>query len=437
MLISRQKQLVQILVQDQHWHTLSELAFQLGYVPKTIRRDIAYLKEYLPTNWHIESVKGKGIRLVKPIEEGIDELESLFERHDMTFQILDLIFHQSVSTIKDLANRLYVQPSSLYNYLEKVRLYLAHFDVKLAKHPLRIQGTESHIIFLFSELYVKTYQANIWPFSALSQKEILHYIKQIENKLQITLYPIDRRKISYFLAVLLHRKKKKYTVFVHHTHAVVLKETEFYQLIASISSTLCGIELQTVDKLFITIVVNCSKYVHNDIEKNRQDMLQTFQAGQLAAYQHTNIFISMLENACHISLLQDKEFVFQMVQHLKRTIYKYSLIPNIEPPLESKMSIIKQTYDSTFQQVKQVYWEWIQKYNIAPFVWEEDVGIVTLQIEAVKLLSQSPAKTALLYTEDDFIWNRYIQGVLYHAFGTNLQVKSIPTLSIEMVEFTQ
>ncbi|CUB55916.1 Capsule synthesis positive regulator AcpB [Bacillus subtilis] len=218
-------------------------------------------------------------------------------------------------------------------------------------------------------------------------------------------------------------------------HAIVIEETEFHKKISSLSNTLCGIQLQGVDKIVITILVNCSKYSHHDVDQYKQEMLQAFKKRKLTVYQYVKSFISILENVCNVNLSQDDEFIFNIIQHLKQTIYKYRLIPNIEPPLENSMSIIKQKHFQTFQQVKKVYWSWIQQYTIASFVWEEDIISVTLQIEAVKLLSQPPLKKALLYTEDNFTWSRYIKGVLYHKFGTNLKVELIPNFLIETFDF--
>ncbi|TKH18978.1 HTH domain-containing protein [Bacillus wiedmannii] len=437
MLISRQKKLIHILIQDNRWYTLSELAYTLECVNTTIRRDLDYLKEFLPLNWDIESAKGKGIRLLKPIEDGIDEFEAMFEQHNMVFQILDQIFHQSVSTIKDLTNNLFIPSSSLYKYLEEVQNYLSYFDLKLDKNPLRIQGTESHIIFMFTELYLKTYPSRIWPFLNFSQEEILNYIKEIENELQITFYPIDTRKISYFLVVLLYRKQQGHQIFIHPTHAAVVPETDFYQKISSLSVSFQGEKLKKIDKIIITIIINCSKYLYKDMKQYRENIILNFQKGEQVVFKYAKAFIYMLEESCKLNLLQNEEFIFQIIQHLKRTIYKYDLIPNIEPPLENEMATVKQKHFQTFQQVKHVYWNWVKKYHIASFVWERDIIIITLQIEALRLKDQSPSKTVLLYTEDDFTWRHYIQAILYHRFGTNLQVKSIPMFCIKTFDFTQ
>lgn len=434
MFISRQQKLLHILIQDSDWYTLSDLAYQLGCANKTIRRDVAYLKTYLPPNWKIESVKGRGIRLRKPVEDGIKELNLIFEQYDMTFQILNQLFYESATTMKQLASNLYIQTASLYKYLKRVQIYLSHFSLKIIKQPLRIQGDESHIVFLFSELYIKVYNGDTWPFSHFPQEEILNYIAQIENVLQIKLSPVDKQKVSYSLAILLHRKQRGYELLISSEHESFIVNTMFYQKISTLSDTICHMKLQTYDKIFITIVINCSNYMYNDVENHKQFILHDFKTNDHVVYKYVKELIISLENTCDISLIQNEQFIFHMIQHLKQTIYKYRLVPNIEPPPENTIHVIKHTYTQTFQQVKRVYLTWIQKYNIASFVWEEDVIVVTLFIESIKLLSQSPVKRALLYTEDHFTWSPYICGILYHTFGSSLQVESLPSQQIETLD---
>ncbi|MGR5971008.1 helix-turn-helix domain-containing protein [Bacillus paranthracis] len=55
----RQQEIINMLLQDPRWHTLEELAEQAHCAVKTVRRDLHYLKDQLPPEWHIQLMKGK------------------------------------------------------------------------------------------------------------------------------------------------------------------------------------------------------------------------------------------------------------------------------------------------------------------------------------------------------------------------------------------
>ena len=430
MLIGRQYKLIEILIQDNKWYTLSDLAISIGCGVKTISRDIKYIQQYLPENWGILTKKGKGIYLFKPIEEGMENIDFLFQKSHMTFRVLDSLFYESVSTISDLAYHLYIQPSVLYKHLKDVKYYLSCFNLKLATNPLRIAGDEVYIIFLFCELYFNIYRKQAWPFSALSQKEILDYITEIEMALDFKFHIMDKQKISYFLAILLHRKKQGYSLNVENIQTSIVKETIFYQKIASLTDILCMLPLYSIDKIIITILVNCSRYTPKNIQKYKFTLLQNFEMNKQQVFQYAKIFILLLEEKCELPLYTDSDFVYSILQHLKQSVSKYGIMPKgIKLPLNDSMYTIKQRYLETFHHVQYVYHKWKEHNQFAYEIWEEDIIFVTIQIEAVRLLSQSISKNIYLYIKDHFTWERYIYGILRRRFGDNIQIQPVQNLN--------
>ena len=71
MFTKRQMLLLQLLEEQVEWITSAELGRLSGFSSKTVQHDLQVLMELLPNGWHIERVKGKGMKLVKPLNEAV------------------------------------------------------------------------------------------------------------------------------------------------------------------------------------------------------------------------------------------------------------------------------------------------------------------------------------------------------------------------------
>ncbi|MGR5970117.1 helix-turn-helix domain-containing protein [Bacillus paranthracis] len=160
----RRQEIINILLQDQKWHRLEEIADQVHCAVKTVRRDLYYLKDQLPSDWRIQVIKGKGVKLYKPPHSSQTSIYSFFKREDMQFRILAQLLQGDIHTVAQLADTLYVQISTLSPVLRSIQKYLRYFDLELLKKPLRIVGKEAHIVYMFYELYFTTYGWEEWPF---------------------------------------------------------------------------------------------------------------------------------------------------------------------------------------------------------------------------------------------------------------------------------
>ncbi|PES07646.1 capsule biosynthesis protein, partial [Bacillus anthracis] len=163
MLIDRQKKILLILIEDNKWHTFSEIADKIACSTKTIQRDLILIKEILPSRWYLEVYKGKGVRLYKPSDSSIGELTYLFIRTNITFQIINAIFHDEVHTIASIAESLYIPIASVYTHLKNVEKYLDSFSLILKRRPLSIFGDSIYIIFMYQEFFMSSYSDHEWP----------------------------------------------------------------------------------------------------------------------------------------------------------------------------------------------------------------------------------------------------------------------------------
>lgn len=424
----RQQEIINMLLQDPRWYTLEELAKQAHCAVKTVRRDLHYLKDQLPPDWHIQLTKGRGVKLYKPPHSSQTSMYSFFQREDMRFRVLEQLFQGQVHTIQQLADSLYVQVATLSPVLRSVQSYLQYFDLELHKKPLRIVGKEAHIVYMFYELYFTTYGWEEWPFP--EETDVHSYISQIEKELDIQFYPSYVQRLAYLIAVAMQRKKQGYEMKILPIHEALIMETPFYHKIKKLPAVLCGILLTKSDRIFMTIAVNCCMFVHSNRNQYKQDILQHFYEGASTVYQYAQDLVEQLEKEFNMSFRQDEEFLFCLLQYLRQISYRNQFIPTLTAPSSDWQEQIKQKHAKTFQKVRSVYTAWAQKH---PFLFranEEELLAITLQLEATFQLSQTYRKKVLLYLEDSILWKRYIQGVLYYEFGNTLSILPEEVLNI-------
>ncbi|SFX69101.1 Transcriptional antiterminator [Thermoactinomyces sp. DSM 45891] len=424
----RQQKIIKVLLQDPKWHTLEEISRHVQCSVKTVQRDLAYLKDHLPSDWQIQAVKGKGVQLYKPPHSSHTSMYSFFKQQDMQFRVLGQLLKGDIRTVAELADVLYVQVSSLSTVLQRVQRYLDHFKLKLYKRPLRIVGEEAHIVYMFYELYFTTYTWEDWPFP--EQVEVFSYISEIEQKLDIQFYPSYKQRLAYLLAIYVQRKNQGHVMRILPVYKALVIETPFYHKIKAASPVLCGIKLTKVDRVLITIAVNCCMFVYLNRNHYKKEILQHYDAGHSTVYRCVRELVEELEREFGVAFHQDEELLFYLLQYLKQISYRNLFIPTITSPTSDWHDQVKRKHYATFQKVGVVYTKWVQKYSLLPCVNEEDILAITLQLEASFHLSQTYCKKALLYLGDSVLWMRYIQGVLYDKFGKALLIVPEEVLDI-------
>ncbi|MDA2638851.1 helix-turn-helix domain-containing protein [Bacillus cereus] len=430
MLIHRRHQeLITLLLQRHDWCTLEEIAQDIQCSEKTVHRDLVYLKDYLPPEWKIQVVKGKGVKLYKPLHCSNASVYSFFKKNDMTFQVLDQLLRGNVCTVSELARALYVPTSSITRGLRDVQRYLAPFKLQLQKKPLRIIGIEPHIVYMFYELYFTTYSWEEWPFEGL--EDILQYISNVEQKLDIQFYPVYKQRMAYLLGISIIRKKQGYQMDILPIYKKLVVNTSFYRKIGGISPMLCGVRLTEMDQIAITVAINCFRFIYTGNNNYKQEVLQSFYHEADGIYICIKNLIQQFEEEFNILFSQDEEFIFHLLQYIKQITYRYQFIPGVTLPTDEEHVKVKEKHAVTFQKVYEIYKKWIKQHSFIPHVYEEDIIVLTLQIEATIQLKQLYQKKALLYVGDGILWKRYVQVILYKEFGHKLMLSVEEVLDID------
>ncbi|QWI73089.1 helix-turn-helix domain-containing protein (plasmid) [Bacillus mycoides] len=439
MLIQRQKELLSVLIQDKKWRTLTEIASQLNCSAKTIQRDLLILKSLLPSQWNLKICKGKGVVLNKPANSSNTEMDWLFIRNEISFQILNTLFYEKANTVVNLAESLYVTPSSLSVHVKKVEQYLKQFCLSLKRKPLMIHGEQMYIIFMYQEFYINSYGDHEWPFCPNEEIRFHQYVTTIEQKLQITLCPSSKRRLMYLIAVMVKQKQQGNILALDPCFSTKIIDTPFYLEIFQLCEGDNPYFFQMEEMVLIVISINCSTYIHQDLIAYKQEVLHHFQRGDIEIYRDIKKLVLMLEDTFERKLIynHNHEFIFAIIQSLKQLLSKCRFLPHINNTLEEGIYKIKMQHTETFYKIQEVYQKWIKQFNFKQYILDEAVAALTLHIEGTLMLSCPLYVRVLLLIEDGEKWALYIQGILYQQFGPIFQFAHANIQDIKNYDYAQ
>ncbi|HDR4875002.1 TPA: helix-turn-helix domain-containing protein [Bacillus cereus] len=421
--IKRKIQILELISKEKRWYTYTEISQCIRASHKTIKNDLVHLTEVLPPTWHIKIKKGYGVQVEIPSHASVQEMISFFLRESLIFQILGELLRNKTVTVHRLVENLYVQPNKIAKVVKRIDNEIRHLGLEIRKKPIRIMGSEAKILYLFTKLYISVYLNGEWPFQ--QSQEIIHtFIKKIERQLNILFTVDSKHQLSYFIAILVIRKKQGYTVewippfsrfnldtpLYHHVSVLVEETKQNFHLLFS-----------TYEKIILTIVLKNLNYSYIDPIQEKKQEMQIFHQQEIQVYRIVKDFIHMLDERFGSSFIEDEEFIYTLILHFRKTLYFLPIYSYIQPKEETVHTYIQQKYNQTFLQVKEVYHTWVQKHQIADYVPNKEIVNIVLQIEASRIQNKNNSKKVLIITKERDCWKNYMIAVLKEKFGGKIE----------------
>ncbi|PEA00895.1 BglG family transcription antiterminator [Bacillus cereus] len=423
--IQRKMKLLQLLASEKRWFKTDEITEKIGYSNKTIYTDIAFVNDFLPMHWHIETKKGKGVQLHVPPSASINQVNSFLFQQSYVFKALHELLNQKTVTVLNLADKLYISVTSILPILQSVENYLHKFNLQLSKRPLKIVGDEMQIIMLYYELYLEVYGYYDWPFQEYNESFFSTFIHNIEETLNLKLSLNSRKEICYFTAVLLKRKKQKNTIELEEKFVSQYVNSTYYHNLANVykkfkqNHNIC---FNTEEKILLTMAIRCAKYILYDVEKEKKEILQHVKKEDIPVYNAVKDFICMLQTKLGRDLMQDEDLIFELIMYFRRKVYQLQFLSLFQRMEQHTSTYIEKKYPTTFLVIKNVYTEWVKKYNITHVVSDVEVARVTMYVEASHLRQTCKGKKALLVCGEGDSWGKYIEALLFQRFGNKLEI---------------
>lgn len=425
--IQRKIKLMKFISSEKRWYTLEELSTVINASTKTISKDLGIIKGFIPNTWDIRIQKGIGVKLFIPANESVEEINCILFRKSLTFQVLSKLLKQGETTVANLAEELHIQPYMVTRVLKKLEQDLIHYDLKLHRKPLKIVGPENKIIFMYSELYFRAYLNLDWPF-CFNQGDIFNLIEEIENSCNLVLFLSSRRFFSYYIAILLLRKKQNYSI------------EQLDPIFNSIEGTPCliktsvhldrfskkyGLHFSKPDKIILTAVFQCLNYIYKNSESKNELDIQLFKENEIDIFNLVSEFIDELYKKFRYPFIKKEDFFYSVLIHFRKRMYSLQFYPYIKTHEPSTLSEMKKKYLKTYLKVKEIYINWIKKHKITNSIPEEEILNIVLYIEAAQICANLKVTKILVITKEGDLWSKYIEAILKDKFGNKIELLSV------------
>ncbi|MCU5087021.1 helix-turn-helix domain-containing protein [Bacillus cereus] len=420
--LQRKIKIMHYISNEKRWYTFEEISQYISVCTKTISKDIAIIKDFIPENWDIKIKRGFGVQLLMPINSSIEEITCIFFKNSLTFEVLDRLLNQKETSVANLANELHIQPYIITKLLKKIEKDLVYYNLRLQRKPLEIKGEEWDIIWMFTDFYLKAYSILDWPFQ-INKDYILNFIDMLEKSICVVLNLGSRRYLSFFMGILLIRKRQGIKIdCLGHIFGLNVDTPHFNQMSIQIDewSRKYGISFSYSEKLLISTTFKCKDYTYEEPIRQKKLDIQIFNERKIEIYNIVRNFIDMLYKKFGYQFIKGEEFIHSLIIHFRKRIYLLHCYPYIKYIEMPSIEYLKRKHFKTFLKVKDVYDKWIIQYKIASYVPEEEIMSIVLYIEAALICENIIPKKIIIITRQGDCWKKYIKAILKKRFGNKI-----------------
>jgi len=433
MLIQRQYHILQHLVNEDRWFSMIELARKLNCSIKTVQRDIVYLQKNLPEKWFIKYNKKKGVRLFKPFNSSIDNINYLYLRHTLLFKTLEILMSTDIGSNSLLAEKLYIQIKKVKKILKDVELHLNKYQLSLKRRPLRIAGNNIKILLMYHELYLKAYSDEEWPFEDINRELCVEFLAEVEKLREIKFYKEIKKEISFFIALYLKRKYRGYSVVIKHLQIKKIEKLNEYTQLKNLIENIFkkyNFQLSTADIAIILTIINRSEYTYK-----RQNYIKSIHSITKPLCPFVKKFIQNLEKNLEVELLNDIKFIQALSKTLTYSVNANNNLFSDYTKNHSFVTHIKKTHSSIFHTISKQLTDLkvtYDKLNIPINISIHNTILLTMYIATKKMELKRKNPQVILYTKEGEYWKLYLQ-----AFFSLALKKAIDFLDIKLENLTK
>lgn len=433
MLIQRQYNILNHLVSEDRWFSMNELARKLNCSVKTVQRDLLYLQKKLPDKWQIKNSKHAGVRLYKPFNSSIENINYLYIRHTLLFKTLDILMNDNVGSNSILAEKLYIQNKKVKKLLKEVDLYLNQYKLSLKRRPLRISGNNINILLMYHKLYLDAYNDEEWPFEEFNQKLYIELLKQLERLKQNNYCKEATKEISFFISLYLKRKYRGYSIVLKHWQIKKIENSNDYIKLKGLIKKIFqkyNIQLSTVDITIIISIINRSKYAYTN-----QNYIESIQSITKPSCPFVKQFIQDLEKSSKLELLNDTKFIKVLNNTITTSNTHNNWIFSDYNDHPALITHIKKNHSSVFFTINKELIKLKNTYDKLHIPLNNSIHttiLLTMYIATKEMNLERKNPQVILYTKEGEYWKLYLQAFISLTFK-----KTIDFLDINLENLTE
>lgn len=205
----RKLALVEFLYNKPEYVKFTELSKEMATSERNIRENLQDLKEL--TNMMTIDIHSEMVKLSFHKNMGMEALTRHFIKNNFSFNLLERLFFYDHLHLDKLAEELYVSPSTLYRYFNKIEEIIGRdFNLWIETNPCQVMGDENNIRDFYITFFSEKYGVFEWPFDCVISSDLSERL--IDDVLEALDLDFDfsfRRHMRFVFAIGLTRYQKK------------------------------------------------------------------------------------------------------------------------------------------------------------------------------------------------------------------------------------
>lgn len=409
----RQKQLFKLLIQQDNYLTVQEMADFLSVSLRTAHTDLKIVEELLNDN-NVEldkkqnvgikinadmSVKNSLLNLVDETKQEVSVLSTEIRRMKI---ISRLLFNREGTSLNKLADEFMVSKTSIVSDFEKIELFLSAFQLELIRdrQGTRVSGNEKNIRHALSQLATNFVQLefdevlqeqessrlDLSTFYRLKNIFEIDDIEIIENileeaqeKLGYMINEVSYVNLITHLLILIKRLKNSVVYTQEQIDQVyqidtIEKAMAISYFIASSIEKEFDVEIPEAEIKYIHQYLVCSgiqsDFIHLDADNYALEIDDEYM-------ELINQLISIVSESVHYDLTKDKELKLSLITHFAPLIQRVIYDVHMDNPLVTE---IKTQYATMFSIVT-ISLEMLQN-ELLSGLSDNEIGFLTIHFQA-------------------------------------------------------
>lgn len=417
----RSEKILSILLESNESLTAKKLANELDVSSRTIRSDLKKLERWLNKR-NINLIRKRGVGVWIEIDH-INKIElnkelSNNDKNIFTFSSKErqkhilkslLLTNDGKTTMKALAEEMYVSKTTIYNDLDHVEKWLEEQNLKLIRkryYGLEIHGEEKDWRRAFANLLVeysdsnddkkiekiveasekfksnsridkKTYNQLNKLFPDTSFNKIEKILQETEKKLEFIFTDETFTGLVIHIAISIARLSKGQDIEMDSSQFKNLKDKPEFEIAAFIANNIekkLNINIPEAEIGYISLHIMGAKHQQHLESKDMENILNDTRSEIINIAQD---IIKMTEYVLNINLSNDKQLLLGLVLHLRPSINRLKYGMSLRNPL---LNQIKENYPKVFRAawISTIIFENRLNLNIP----EEEIGYIALHLGA-------------------------------------------------------
>ncbi|MER2173652.1 MAG: M protein trans-acting positive regulator PRD domain-containing protein [Carnobacterium sp.] len=251
------------------WVTLKELAQKTVSSERILKQDMLQLREYYTKD--VLQTSHLGVRLVLPPHKDYDDLYRYFLSNSLAFNFIEKLIYDETKTVFELAEELYVSPSTLFRLIKKLNISLADYYVQVQTNPCKlISENEESIRYFYISYFSERYNNLEWPFKTINQTFFEQLLVFIAKNNDIPLNFADFKRLKLWTAIPYLRVKQGHHVSIKSSiYSKMIPDFSKFQPLTGIIEKKLAI---TLNKEFIEQVF--SIFINNNFKFNYESLIE-------------------------------------------------------------------------------------------------------------------------------------------------------------------